>query len=216
MTGSKSRHRRARAAAAKLRESQQCRPCAAVEVPSAQESSRASQPATATFRRSSVLAHLSMSFTTYHPLLFLPSLNRIFRSGGLSFPAALLPAETSSTEPSSQSSEKPRYEIGPILEMVMGDFCVETADRSALADECMRLYSELATEKIRIRILDDIAMKSFTASNEIQRRSLGQAETMDKLAGLILNLTVRTDKLEAELSQVKALNSELKRQAGSR
>ncbi|KAK1602691.1 hypothetical protein QYE76_007868 [Lolium multiflorum] len=73
--------------------------------------------------------------------------------------------------------------------MVMGDFCVETADRSALADECMRLYSELATEKIRIRILDDIAMKSFTASNEIQRRSLGQAETMDKLAGLILNLT---------------------------
>ncbi|KAK1679978.1 hypothetical protein QYE76_040826 [Lolium multiflorum] len=216
MTGSKSRHRRARAAAAKLRESQQWRPCAAVEVPSAQESSRASQPATATFRRSSVLAHLSMSFTTYHPLLFLPSLNRIFRSGGLSFPAALLPAETSSTEPSSQSSEKPRYEIGPILEMVMGDFCVETADRSALADECMRLYSELATEKIRIRILDDIAMKSFTASNEIQRRSLGQAETMDKLAGLILNLTVRTDKLEAELSQEKALNSELKRQAGSR
>jgi hypothetical protein len=39
---------------------------------------------------------------------------------------------------------------------------------------------------------------------------------MDKLAGLILNLTVRTDKLEAELSQEKALNSELKRQAGSR
>lgn len=100
--------------------------------------------------------------------------------------------------------------------MVMGDFCVETADRSALADECMRLYSELATEKIRIRILDDIAMKSFTESNEIKWRSLGQAETMDKLAGLILNLTVRTDKLEAELSQEKALNSELKRQAGSR
>jgi hypothetical protein len=80
----------------------------------------------------------------------------------------------------------------------------------------MRLYSELATEKIRIRILDDITMKSFTKSNEIQRRSLGQAETMDKLVGLILNLTVRTDKLEAELSQEKALNSELKRQAGSR
>ncbi|XP_047084407.1 uncharacterized protein LOC124695624 [Lolium rigidum] len=137
-------------------------------------------------------------------------------SGSLSFPAALLPAETSSTEPTSQSSENPRYEIGTILEMVMGDFCVETADRSALANECMRLYSELATEKIRIRILDDIAMKSFTESNEIQRRSLGQAETMDKLAGPIPNLTVRTDKLEAELSQEKALNSELKRQAGSR
>ena len=80
----------------------------------------------------------------------------------------------------------------------------------------MRLYFELATEKIRIRILDDITMKSFTGSEEIQRRSLGQAETMDKLARLILNLTVRTDKLEAELSQEKALNSELKRQAGSR
>ena len=100
--------------------------------------------------------------------------------------------------------------------MVMGDFCVETADRNALTDDCMRLYSELATEKIRIRILDDIAMKSFTGSEEIQRWSLGQAETMDKLAGLILDLTVRTDKLEAELSQEKALNSELKRQAGSR
>jgi hypothetical protein len=59
-------------------------------------------------------------------------------------------------------------------------------------------------------------MKSFTESNEIQRRSLGQAETMDKLAGLILNLTVRTNKLEAELSQEKALNSELKHQPGSR
>jgi hypothetical protein len=100
--------------------------------------------------------------------------------------------------------------------MVMAELCVETTDRSALTKEYMTLYSELAAEKNRIRILDNIAMKSFTRSEEIQRRSLGQAETTDKLPGLILDLTDRKDKLEAEMSQDKDLNSELKHQAGSR
>jgi hypothetical protein len=53
-------------------------PSSAVKVPSVQESSKASQPATATFRRSFVLAHRSMSFTNYSSLLFLPSLSIVF------------------------------------------------------------------------------------------------------------------------------------------
>ena len=40
------------------------------------------------------------------------------------------------------------FEIGPVLDKAVGDFYVKTADRSALAKECTRLYSELAVEKI--------------------------------------------------------------------
>ena len=40
------------------------------------------------------------------------------------------------------------FEIGAVLDKVVGDFCVKTADRSSLAKDCTRLYSELAVEKI--------------------------------------------------------------------
>ena len=51
------------------------------------------------------------------------------------------------------------FEIGVMVEKVMGDFFVKTADISALAKECMRLYSELAAEKVRLGLFRDLAMK---------------------------------------------------------
>ena len=85
----------------------------------------------------------------------------------------------------------------------MGNFCIKTADRRALVKELERVYYELAVEKVRLRMAEDIAVDYSTDSDEAWRMHSDLAETTSKFAEMI---TDTKDKLEAELSREKALN----------
>ena len=96
------------------------------------------------------------------------------------------------------------FEIGAMLDMVVGDFCVKTADRSAHAKECTRLYSELAVEMIQLAFFRDQAMEFSIERDELQRRAFGLAGTMDKMAGVTLDLIDENAELLCELSRLKS------------
>ena len=67
-----------------------------------------------------------------------------------------------------------------MVEKVMGNFCVKMADRSALAKECMRLYSELVAEKIELGLSKDIAMKYLIERDNARQRDTIWREIEDK------------------------------------
>ena len=102
--------------------------------------------------------------------------------------------------------QKPRYDFVAVLNQVMGNFCIKTADRRALVKELGRVYYELAVEKVRLRMAEDIAVDYSTDSDEAWRMHSDLAETTSKFAEMIMDLSDTKDKLEAELSREKALN----------
>ena len=62
----------------------------------------------------------------------------------------------------------------------MGNFCIKTADRRALVKELGRVYYELAVEKVRLRMAEDIAVDYSTDSDEAWRMHSDLAETTSK------------------------------------